>query len=59
MTARIVSDATARLLLAAVAEGSLAGGAASDLARRIADDAMVAGANLDDLLELIALGSRR
>jgi hypothetical protein len=57
--ARTLSDVVARRLLDAVGEGSLAAGAVSDLARRICDQATVAGVNADDLLELAAPGSRR
>ncbi len=57
--ARIVSDATAELLLEAVSEGSLGAGAAADLARRISDKALAGGVDLDELLELANLGSRR
>lgn len=57
--ARIVADAAAVTLLAAVTEGSIGAGVAVDIARRIADSAISDGVNLDDLLELTALGTRR
>jgi hypothetical protein len=55
---RIVADAAATLLLAAVTEGAISPGVPVDLARRIADRAAAAGVSLDDLLELTTLGTR-
>jgi len=57
--ARHVSEATAATLLDAIAEGGLAPGVASDVARQIVELAATRGVPFDELLELIELGSRR
>ncbi len=55
--ARFNSD-VARVLLDAVAEGSLAPGVAADLADRLVDDVECRDLGLDEPLELAAVGSR-
>lgn len=57
MTAAL-ADTVTEVLISAVAEGELAAGLASDLARRIVHRAILAGVDHDDMLELSALASR-
>lgn len=55
----VLADVVADVLLDAVAEGGIAAGVAADLARLVVDGAAARGVDLDELLELTGLGSRR